>query len=44
MTLFPGARLRLAAVLLPLLFAACFADDSAPAPDAVAPPPDRPRR
>ena len=39
MTLLPGSRLRLAAILLPLLVAACFADDPAPAPDR-APPPD----
>ena len=41
MTFLPGSRLRLAAVLLPLVLAAgCFADDSAPASDGVAPPPD----
>ena len=40
MTHLPGSRLRLAAVLLPLLFAACFADDPAPASDPAAPPPD----
>ena len=40
MTHLPGSRLRLAAVLLPLLVAACFADDPAPASDPAAPPPD----
>ena len=40
MTLLPGSRLRLAAILLPLLVAACFADDPAPAPDPAAPPTD----
>ena len=40
MTLLPGSRLRLAAILLPLLVAACFADDPAPASDPVAPPTD----
>ena len=40
MTHLPGSRLRLAAILLPLLVAACFADDPAPASDPAAPPPD----
>ena len=40
MTLHPGSRLRLAAVLLPLLVAACFADDPTPAADPTAPPSD----
>ena len=40
MTLLSGSRLRHAAILLPLLVAACFADDPAPEADPATPPPD----